>query len=399
MRVWLLLFVPVLFGRIAVQENNLYIDSASVQYSFGDEILFSATAHSGEILLHASLKARIAGADPVTLAADIAPGEEGYLLSARWDLSTNPVFPFSSLDYWWEVETASNPGTVSASQTLQYEDDRFAWQRMEKGRVSVSWVEGDAGQADDAADLILLSLGSESADLDTAIPDRIRLYIYSRLTDLQTGLGKDAHGWEGAVSDPASGVMLVAAAPGADGRNALAILLPHETAHLLLGMKWKSAYAGLPAWLTEGLAVGFEMAPRPEMDRILVEAAGRGELLPLSALCQSFPSEEEPALLAYAESRSFVTFLRAKYGLTAVRQAIEAYAAGTPCAGAYALTGRNLGDLEKEWIGQIAGTQKGSYSAAEGLLAAGLGLLLCLLMTGWFLRRRKARKGGGGNVP
>jgi hypothetical protein len=398
MRIWRLLALPLLFGRLSPGADSLAINSTQIQYTFGSEILFSATVRSGEPVRRAELAARIAGSETGLYPAEVSAREEDYLLAVRWDLARTPVFPFSPLEYWWTVETESGSTTASAPLVWAYEDRRFAWQRMEKGRASVSWVEGDSSQADDVADLVLLSLGTESADLDTPIPQRIRLYIYPRLADLHSGLGKEVRGWEGAVSDPASGVILVAAAPGAGGRRALAALLPHEVSHLLLGMKWKAAYALLPVWLTEGLAGGFEMAPRPELEAMLADAVKSGRLLPFSALCRSFPAEEEAALLAYAESRSFVAFLRSEFGLAAVREAIAAYAAGAPCAGSFASTGRTIDDLEQEWIGRMTEGRSGAYGAAGGLLAAGLGLLACILLIGWLVRRRGARRGGEGTA-
>lgn len=282
-------------------------------------------------------------------------------------------------------------------QSLQYLDDRYSWKTLKKGRATVGWVEGDSRAAEDAADLLLLDLGTISADLNSPIPDGVSLYIYPRLADFHSGLGKLIYGWEGALSDPASGIILLAAASGAEGRQSLATLLPHETVHILLGAKWKDAYALLPLWLVEGTAAGYETEPRPEADRALREAAAGGNLIPMAALCRSFPSEERPALLAYTESKSFVAFLRQTYGLAAVRTAMESYAAGAACPqGWVGPTGKSVDALEASWRAQLSGKQGWMITTWSLVLGAAV-LLGAVLAAGWVIRRRRSHSSLEGN--
>jgi hypothetical protein len=384
----LCLFFPALLGNPGLRRGGPSVTSNPPQVSFGREMIFSATVQSDQPPREAKLiledSSFQTSAYPATISA-----QDGYRLSARRDVQAEPVFPFSSIGYRWEILLESGEKIASEKRSLQYQDDRFSWQSLEKGRASVRWVEGDTRSAQDAADLLLLNLGTESADLAAPVPDGVELYIYPRLADFHAGLGKLAYGWEGAVSDPASGIILMAAAPGAAGRESLAALLPHETAHILLGAQWKAAYASLPLWLVEGTAAGYETKPRPDADRVLREAAEGGSLIPMAALCRSFPSEEGPALLAYAESKSFVAYLRATFGLASLRMGMEVYAAGAECAqGFTGSTGKSLNALEAAWREGFSGRHPWVISTWSVVLGAGV-LLAGVIIAGWIIRRRR----------
>jgi hypothetical protein len=382
------LLIPTLFGSFGARRDVPTVVPHPAKVAFGSEIVFSATAQSVEPVRDAKLVVEDSFSKSAAYSAEIIAGD-GYSLTARRDLQAEPVFPFSSIGYWWEVRFASGETIVSPRQSLQYLDDRYSWQTLRKGRATVGWVEGDSRAAEDAADLLLLDLGTISADLDSPIPDGVSLYIYPRLADFQFGLGKLISGWEGALSDPASGIILLAAASGAEGRESLAALIPHEAVHILLGAKWKDAYALLPLWLVEGTAAGYETESRPEADRALQEAAAGGNLIPMAALCRTFPSDKRPALLAYAESKSFVAFLRQTYGLAAGRAAMDSYAAGAACPqGWVGPTGKSVDALEGSWRAQLRGS--GAWLPVPWLLVLGAAVLLgVVLAAGWVIRRRK----------
>jgi hypothetical protein len=385
---YLFLFIPALFGSPVTRRDGPTVIPNPARVIFGSEMVFSATVQSVEPVREAELILEDSSSRSFVYGAEISV-QDGSTLTARRDLHSEPVFPFSSIAYWWEVILNSGEKIVSEKQSLQYLDDRFAWQVLEKGRATVHWVEGETGSAEDAADLLLLDLGTISADLETPIPDNASLYIYPRLADFHSALGKLAYGWEGAISDPASGTILLAAAAGAEGRQALAALLPHETVHILLGAKWKTAYASLPLWLVEGMAAGYEVNLHPETDQALQQAAKDGSLIPVATLCRTFPSDERPALLAYAESKSFVAYLRGVYGLAAVRKAMGDYAAGADCGqGFIGSTGKNLDTLEKSWRSGLTEKQNGMLTTWALVLGASV-LLAGVLAAGWILRRRR----------
>jgi hypothetical protein len=384
------LLLPVWLGSPAVSRGGPWIEAHPAEYDFGREMVFTAGVQSSEPLQSAHLFIRDGFSRSVSYPAAVTAAD-GYLLSVRRDLAAEPLFPFAQIDYWWEVELASGRKAASDPQSTRYSDDRFAWSRLEKGRAAVAWTGGEYREAEEAAELILFALGTVSADLAAPIPETIRLYLYPRLADLHSALGGEFRGWEGAVSDPSSGVILLAASAGAEGRRPLAVLLPHEMVHILLGEQWKDSYERLPLWLVEGIAVGHEMGGRPEADQALRESAAAENLIPLQALCGVFPAEEKPAVLAYAESRSFVDFLRLTYGWEALRGMIAAYAGGAECGrGPIAATGKTLDELEAAWRRTLT-EENTAVPPAWAPVLAGIILLAGVLAVGGLARRRRLR--------
>jgi hypothetical protein len=382
------LFFVLFAGMSTLRSDAPEFVASEATSSFGERIRFSTQVRSGQSLTDAHLTIRMEDGSAVELSVQTTE-EDGYRLAAEWDVSSRPLFPFSRLSFLWEVEDALGRKAASSPQVVEYADDRFSWRMLDRGTVAVHWIDGSDEEAQNAANLILLTLGSVSADLAAPIPDLVRVYIYPRLDDLRSALSESLHGWEGGVSAPSSAVILVAAAPGAEGRRTLAILLPHETVHVLLGSKYPPDADDLPVWFGEGLAAFYEMEPRPDLDRILSDAVREEDLIPIPALCAVFPTDESPALLAYAESRSFVAFLRGEFGRETLRQAADSYSAGAVCSdGFLAATGKTLEELEILWRTELTGGMADGFPVGI-LMAVGAGLLVLVLLAGSAIRRRR----------
>jgi hypothetical protein len=388
------LFLPFWLASPVSMRDGPVIDSAPGSIAFLGKGWFTARVRTSE-KMSASRLILESGSSRFVFRPTVDEGTGGYTLVVDDPKLETPLFPFSFVKYWWEVDFQNGTGIASLAQTFQYSDTRFDWKRRTDRRVTVGWVEGDGEGADDAVELALLALGTVSADLEAPIPESIAVYIYPRLADMQSALGGRSGGWEGGVADPETGIILTAAAPGAEGRQTLAVLIPHEITHILLAAKWNAAYAALPLWLVEGTAAGYEMGPRPEADRALREAADQGGLIPIPTLCGVFPSDEGAALLAYAESKSFVAFLKEKFGLAALRQGMAAYAGGADCGrGMEAPTGKSLTELESDWIGGLHPAQAW-IPPAWSFVLAGFLLLAGLLFLQMLIRRGKKRPPAG----
>jgi hypothetical protein len=392
-----LLFAAFLFsgrpGAPIGQGEIPWIEPVYASFTYAGDIRFIAGLHASEPVLESRLILEYDGAREVfsPQPGGIA-GEDSILVAGA--VSRLP-FPFAVVRYWWEADFPSGLSIDSAAKTLRYYDDSVAWKQLTRGGLTLYWEEGELADAEDAADLTLMSLGTISAELETPLPSDLTLAVYPRLADLRAAMGNRLQGWEGALSDLRGGIILLAAAPGAEGRQSLAVLIPHEITHILLAKKWGAAYAALPIWLAEGAAGSYEMGPRPEADRALRDAADAGELIPLSALCAAFPSDEGAALLAYAESKSFVAFLKDAYGLAGLRAVLAAFAGGAPCGpGVEPLAGKTLAGLEAEWRSTLL-PRNGWIPPAWVLVLAGAALLAGLLALPLLVRRAGTRPSPG----
>lgn len=126
--------------------------------------------------------------------------------------------------------------------------------------------------------------------------------------------------------------------------------IPHELMHVALNYTDAHAYANFPAWFNEGLASLVELYPNPDYESLVENAYESGELIPIAALCESFPSAPQQALLAYAQSASFTQYLSDQFGKPGFNRMMAAYAAGMDCErGFEEALGSSLSTLEESW--------------------------------------------------
>ena len=93
-------------------------------------------------------------------------------------------------------------------------------------------------------------------------------------------------------------------------RNETASVLVHEYAHVYLGIK---AQDTLPRWLDEGLAMHLAGEWGLSRSLRLTTAYVFGNLIPLSRLEGSFPTQEPSLGMAYLQSYSLTSFIIDKY--------------------------------------------------------------------------------------
>lgn len=135
-------------------------------------------------------------------------------------------------------------------------------------------------------------------------------------------------------------------------------VVKHEMIHLLLHQHIRSDL--LPRWLDEGVAQWLSgslsellVAPSPSL---IEEALLSGSFIPLSDLYRHFPRDRKALLLAYEQSRSFTAFIAADYGDQKVFQILDRLKNGSTVEQAIAASlGRELADLEQQWIDELRG--------------------------------------------
>ena len=132
----------------------------------------------------------------------------------------------------------------------------------------------------------------------------------------------------------------------------LATTLKHELAHLLLHQYIRADI--FPRWLDEGLCQwasdGIGEVIRDPRSSLLNRAAYSGKLIRLRELQQNFPSDKKSRLLAYEESKSFVTYLAARFGREIVFKVLQHMGNGLSAEAAIQKASLiPFETLEKEW--------------------------------------------------
>jgi len=132
----------------------------------------------------------------------------------------------------------------------------------------------------------------------------------------------------------------------------LEVTLKHELGHILLHQHISNKL--LPRWLDEGLCQwvsdGMDEIMMDQKGAVLNRAALTREFLPLNDLGYRFPRDERGLILAYQESKSFVTYLFNQFGEGRVLELLSLLSNGTEMDEAVRRAFSSpLEEIEKGW--------------------------------------------------
>lgn len=335
-------------------QTDVLIENVGVTYLYGDEITFSARI-AASVPIQAAYLIFQAEGDPIARVAPLTIASDGAVVHTH-RIAEGLLRPFSMVTFWFRLELSGAEVYTSPTYNFKYEDNRPTWQIIEDGLIRLHWYTGDPPFGQAAFDTAHRGLQS-IANLIPVSPARpIDIYLYPTAADVQQTLGLGGESWVAGHADPALGVVLVSIAPGEVQSIEMERQIPHELAHILLYQYTGSAYESLPTWLIEGLATQAELYPNADYNYILSVASQNGTLIPLANLCGPFPADVSGAMLAYAQSGSFVGHLRQTYGTSGLRALIDAYADGLNCEqGALRAFGLPLSQLDLRWRQAVFG--------------------------------------------
>ncbi|UCC66207.1 MAG: hypothetical protein JSW32_04780 [Deltaproteobacteria bacterium] len=173
------------------------------------------------------------------------------------------------------------------------------------------------------------------------------------------------------------------------GRVEIDEVLQHEYAHLALWTSLRGQEA--PRWLDEGFAMLQSRQWNLSWTYTLAKGVLTKSLIPLQELEDGFPLPGYQAQLAYAESFSFVTFVKNEFGAKALPRLVEGIASGLDVDTALRLaTGLGFRELERRWKKEL----KRRYSwipIASSFFSLWFLASLLFLLVYWRKRRRAKR--------
>lgn len=322
---------------------------------FGEVIVFEVAARStaGAVT---TVTLNLQPADQPAFAWRTVTFEPGASIDARAtvDMAAAALPPFSPVAYWWELATDSGASATTTPATFFYEDDRFAWQTVTSGALTLHWYEGGASFGQAALDTATAAYSAANREIRAPLPERLDVYVYANTRDVQAALQRVGVAWADGHADAALGVVIVVVAPDLSAEFNLQREIPHELTHILMYRATGANYGRVPVWFNEGLAMLNQAQSERDFPAVLAAARDSDGFLSFSSLCGAFPADPAQARLAYAQSESFTRYLRARFGAERIHALVNGYGAGAGCAaGVEEVLDVPLATLEQQWLSDV----------------------------------------------
>jgi hypothetical protein len=183
----------------------------------------------------------------------------------------------------------------------------------------------------------------------------------------------------------------------------LSVTLKHELCHILLHQH--IPLSSLPRWLDEGLCQwasdGIDEIVMDQGQSILNRAALSRDFISLGELQRRFPRDERGLILAYQESKSFVSYLSSRFGIRQLLSMLDlleqGIGYGTAAQRSFSIP---LEELEKQWhqslTPKLAWLAQVSYHLYEILFA--FAAIVCAYAFVRILLRKRLYKSGDDGV-
>ncbi len=341
---------PTQQGIVQILQNT-----ARVRYRSGVEFVIQAKSNTGGEVNQAQLKIRYGtrGREE-TYDVRMNGGMGSYTLYDNDQTQT--LATGMTLLYSWTLSD-TKVRLETGQQKVVYEDTSRSWREREGSQVTVRWYAGDDSYGTLMAQLAADTLATYKRRFNIEPTDQIYITIYGSNGAYQTTF-PEVPSWSGGFSRY-GGIEIVVIAP--QDHNASIFIgegIPHELSHAAL---YQFLRGPAPRWLDEGFAVyNQNVISIAQYDSLLQTAYQSDSLIPLSKISGSntWPQEATSAKLAYAESRSMVTFLINSYGNEVWSNLLDQLRRRDLDEAMQAVIGLNLAQAEELWKSKVLGGAK-----------------------------------------
>jgi hypothetical protein len=229
-----------------------------------------------------------------------------------------------------------------------------------------------------------------SNDIPVVRVPPVSIYLASTWRDYQAlHEGATVPAWSVGTADSRTGrIVLLAPRAVTNGSTDIAKVLHHEYGHLIV-----RAVLGVhdaPRWFEEGLVMLHSRQWSLFMTYTLARAVVTDRLLPMARLHYGFPAARPDAELAYAQSFSFVAFIKASFGPNALPRILGGLGQGLSLdASLRVATGSGLSDLERRWRKHLR--KRYTWISVAGSFFSLWFLASLLFIIGYWRKRKRTR--------
>ncbi len=311
-----ILCVLAMLLLIAIMPVSAQSTSASeISYSFGESIAFGLDTKLDNPLADCVLFFGRVGSPLVRrVYPDFQPIRE-QTLSYVEELVVGQYAPGTEFRVWWELTDATGQVLNTPIETFVYNDNSQDWALLQGEGIDLYWYgdEDNAQEILDAAEAALVRLADQ---MSVSAPGTVNIYTYQSSRDMASALSVRAEGYDeyvitlGVAVDEDT-LLLLGTHDGA------MLTVAHELSHIIVGQMMPSAFANMPSWLDEGLAMYAE-EELPVSNQNALDAAVEDDALLSLRSMTTYSGDSSLVDLYYGEAWSVVDFMVSSYGQDAL---------------------------------------------------------------------------------
>ena len=349
----------IFFGTATINSNTplenvatTEITSQSHSINFPINISFELIGEShreiDEILFYYRLAdTNITGYRPTSISKMDSPtGRNGFTATSELSTKGSKYIPSGTqISYYFKILYVNEAEQETEPITFDYLNPKYRWQKIESETMTVFWHDITKSKIEEVISKSETVL-EEVSDLFALEQNRpIRAVITNSQRESaesfpQISSSTTRDNVYGGFAFPQYEVFIVRGL-SADG-------IIHEATHLLMSQKLDSARSQVPAWLSEGIAMYFEIDNK-HRNRTAEIGYLQKKLRPLPSM-QSVPGKSADIRLFYAHSQGIVGYLIDKGGKEKILRLIEQIDSGTkPDVAVINVYGKTIDELDKSW--------------------------------------------------
>jgi hypothetical protein len=284
-----------------------------------------------------------------------------------WDMRKTGGLPSGTVvEYWWTITDASGNSYKTTSQQISFDDNRYSWQSITEGDITLYWYYGDDSFAQGIMLTCQQALARLAEDTGAYLEKPVRVYIYASAEALR-GAMVFPQEWAGGVAYTGYGAIAIGINQTSIDWGKRAIV--HELTHLVTHQMTSNPYNSIPIWLNEGLSMYAEGEMEAIYDAYLRQAVAQDTLISVRSLSSPFSAYSEQSYLSYAQSLSLVEFLINSYGQDRMFELLGTFKQGSSYDAAfesvYDFDMDELNTLWREYITEKYQTDGSSVSLIE----------------------------------
>lgn len=296
----------------------------------------------------------------------------------RTNNASRYIAPGTIITYRFEITDVEGNRLDSPEYEYIYHDDRYEWEEISNGIVTVSYHGPVSFRAKDILEAAVQTLDVMGPLLGAGVDDPIRITMYNNWPEMRPALPPASETTRRELitegqAHSAEGVLLVLG-----GASSASGVTSHEVTHILVHRAGEGALGRVPSWLNEGLAEFGNIQPGDSYDRALDYAIRTNNLLPITGM-EGQPGTPEDVIIFYGQARSIVRFMVEEYGVEKMRDLMATIKSGRHYRNAIPLVyGLEPIELENQWRDKM-GVERRQLPARSALPTplptAALGLL------------------------